>query len=96
MDLASATFSIVANNNVLLHSFTPENKLVMKEYMINATENHLVLKFQPLKGSTAFVNAIEVVNAPDELITDLVHARAQQHAFCICVGRRQKEKRERV
>jgi hypothetical protein len=26
----------------------------------------------------------------------LVHARAQQHAFCICVVRRQKEKREKV
>ncbi|XP_066379208.1 probable receptor-like protein kinase At2g21480 [Miscanthus floridulus] len=70
VDLASATFSVVTDDNVLLHSFTPENKPVMKEYVINATENHLALKFQPLKGSAAFVNAIEVVNAPDELITD--------------------------
>ncbi|KAG0512493.1 hypothetical protein BDA96_10G018600 [Sorghum bicolor] len=70
VDLASSTFSVVTDDNVLLHSFTPENKPVMKEYVINATENHLALKFQPLKGSAAFVNAIEVVNAPDELITD--------------------------
>ncbi|CAD6337924.1 unnamed protein product [Miscanthus lutarioriparius] len=70
VDLASATFSVVTDDNVLLHSFTPENKPVMKEFVINATENHLALKFQPLKGSAAFVNAIEVVNAPDELITD--------------------------
>ncbi|XP_066324533.1 probable receptor-like protein kinase At2g21480 [Miscanthus floridulus] len=70
VDLTSATFSVVTDDNVLLHSFTPENKPVMKEYVINATENHLALKFQPLKGSATFVNAIEVVNAPDELITD--------------------------
>ena len=70
VDLASSTFSVVTDDNVLLHSFTPENKPVMKEYVINATEKHLALKFQPLKGSAAFVNAIEVVNAPDELITD--------------------------
>ncbi|AQK80099.1 Putative receptor-like protein kinase family protein [Zea mays] len=70
VDLASVTFSVVTDDNVLLHSFTPGDKPVMKEYLVNATENHLALKFQPLKGSAAFVNAIEVVNAPDELITD--------------------------
>ncbi|RLN11229.1 putative receptor-like protein kinase [Panicum miliaceum] len=70
VDLASATFSVVTDDNVLLHSFTPENKPVLKEYLINATENHLAVKFQPLSGSAAFVNALEVVNAPDELITD--------------------------
>jgi len=70
VDLASATFSVVTDDYVLLHSFTPENKPVLKEYLINATENRLALKFQPLSGSAAFVNALEVVNAPDELITD--------------------------
>ncbi|KAK8445515.1 hypothetical protein SEVIR_9G337654v4 [Setaria viridis] len=39
----SATFSVVTDDNVLLHSFTPENKPVMKEYVINATENRLAL-----------------------------------------------------
>ncbi|PAN26076.1 hypothetical protein PAHAL_4G345500 [Panicum hallii] len=70
VDLASATFSVVTDDYVLLHSFTPENKPVLKEYLVNATENHLAVKFQPLTGSAAFVNALEVVNAPDELITD--------------------------
>ncbi|WVZ82802.1 hypothetical protein U9M48_030022 [Paspalum notatum var. saurae] len=71
VDLATATFSVVTDDNVLLHSFTPEkDKAVMKEYLVNATENHLALKFQPLAGSAAFVNAIEVVNAPDELVAD--------------------------
>ncbi|PUZ62426.1 hypothetical protein GQ55_4G356700 [Panicum hallii var. hallii] len=70
VDLASATFSVVTDDYVLLHSFTPENQPVLKEYLVNATENHLAVKFQPLTGSAAFVNALEVVNAPDELITD--------------------------
>ncbi|KAL6606301.1 hypothetical protein ACP70R_041954 [Stipagrostis hirtigluma subsp. patula] len=70
VDLASATFTVTTDINVLLHSFTAEAKPVMKEFLINATENHLALKFTPLKGSAAFINAIEVVNAPDELITD--------------------------
>uniref|UniRef100_A0A0D9WL88 Protein kinase domain-containing protein n=1 Tax=Leersia perrieri TaxID=77586 RepID=A0A0D9WL88_9ORYZ len=69
-DLATATFTVSTDSNVLLHSFTAENKPVMKEFLINATENHLVVKFCPLKNSAAFINAIEVVNAPDELITD--------------------------
>ncbi|XP_062233731.1 probable receptor-like protein kinase At2g21480 [Phragmites australis] len=70
VDLASATFSVSTDVNVLLHSFTAEPKPVMKEFLVNATENHLAIKFQPLKGSAAFINAIEVVNAPDEIITD--------------------------
>ncbi|TKW19360.1 hypothetical protein SEVIR_4G015400v4 [Setaria viridis] len=76
VDLASATFSVVTDDNVLLHSFTPENKPVLKEYLVNATENRLAVKFQPLTGSAAFVNAIEVVNAPDEIITDTALAIA--------------------
>ncbi|KAF0902395.1 hypothetical protein E2562_016234 [Oryza meyeriana var. granulata] len=69
-DLATATFTVSTDTNVLLHSFTAENKPIMKEFLVNATENHLAVKFCPLKNSAAFINAIEVVNAPDELITD--------------------------
>ncbi|KAF8662230.1 hypothetical protein HU200_056432 [Digitaria exilis] len=76
VDLAAVTFGVVTDDNVLLHSFTPENKPVVKEYLVNATENHLAVKFQPLKGSAAFANAIEVVNAPDELVVDTALAIA--------------------
>ncbi|XP_015694385.1 probable receptor-like protein kinase At2g21480 [Oryza brachyantha] len=69
-DLATATFTVSTDANVLLHSFTAENKPVMKEFLVNATEKHLAIKFIPLKDSAAFINAIDVVNAPDELITD--------------------------
>ncbi|KAM3196201.1 hypothetical protein ACQJBY_072071 [Aegilops geniculata] len=67
-DLAAATFDVSTAVNVLLHGFTPEEKAVMKEYIVNATENKLELKFTPQSGA-AFINAIEVVNAPDELIS---------------------------
>ncbi|XP_051197921.1 probable receptor-like protein kinase At4g39110 [Lolium perenne] len=69
-DLSKATFSVETDTNVLLHSFTADAKPVMKEYLVNATENKLDLKFTPMTSSAAFINAIEVVNAPDELITD--------------------------
>ncbi|KAL5224284.1 hypothetical protein ABZP36_010923 [Zizania latifolia] len=69
-NLATATFTVSTDTNVLLHSFTAENKPVMKEFVVNATENRLAVKFCPLKNSAAFINAIEVVNAPDDLITD--------------------------
>ncbi|CAM0912521.1 unnamed protein product [Alopecurus aequalis] len=69
-DLATATFTVATDTNVLLHSFTADAKPVMKEYLVNATENKIEIKFTPLKSSAAFINAIEVVNAPDELISD--------------------------
>ncbi|KAI5410225.1 hypothetical protein KIW84_055640 [Lathyrus oleraceus] len=42
----------------------------MKEYSINVTTDTLEITFHPLDSSVAFVNEIEVVSAPDDLITD--------------------------
>ncbi|XP_072977914.1 probable receptor-like protein kinase At4g39110 [Typha angustifolia] len=71
-DLSRATFSVNTDNYVLLHSFTIDDpsKWVLKEYLINATTDHLALHFAPLRNSAAFINAIEVVSAPDILISD--------------------------
>ncbi|KAE9617201.1 putative protein kinase RLK-Pelle-CrRLK1L-1 family [Lupinus albus] len=71
-DLQKATFSVNTNAYVLLHSFNVNNsdKPILKEYLINANESPLTLFFIPLKNSAAFVNAIEVVSAPDNLIFD--------------------------
>jgi len=71
-DLQKATFSVNTNTFVLLHSFNVNNtdKAILKEYLINATEPQLMLSFIPLKNSAAFINAIEVVSAPDDLIVD--------------------------
>ncbi|CAH1444505.1 unnamed protein product [Lactuca virosa] len=46
------------------------SKFISKEYSINVTSNTLLLNFIPSNNSIAFINAIEVVSIPDELIPD--------------------------
>jgi len=71
-DLQKATFSVFTDTYVLLHSFNVNNtdKPILKEYLINATEPQFSLSFIPMKNSAAFINGIEVVSVPDELIFD--------------------------
>ncbi|KAK4284765.1 hypothetical protein QN277_001549 [Acacia crassicarpa] len=71
-DLQKATFSVMTQKFVLLHNFNFNNSdnPIVKEYLINATDSLLSLTFSPLKNSAAFINAIEVVSAPDSLISD--------------------------
>jgi serine/threonine protein kinase len=71
-DLQKATFSVNTDAFVLLHSFNVNNtdKAILKEYLINATEPQFTLSFIPLKNSAAFINAIELVSAPQNLISD--------------------------
>lgn len=71
-DLQKATFSVNTDKHVLLHNFKVDNssRAILKEYLINMTTSEFSLKFSPMKNSAAFINAIEVVSAPDSLITD--------------------------
>lgn len=71
-NLSNAVFSVTTDDLVLLHSFTigDVQKWVLKEYIVNATTERMAIHFSPLKNSFAFINAIEVVNAPDTLISD--------------------------
>ncbi|KAJ8475521.1 hypothetical protein OPV22_019248 [Ensete ventricosum] len=71
-DLSSAVFTVNTDDFVLLHSFTIDDptKWVLKEYLVNATNPRLAIRFSPLRNSVAFVNGIEVVSAPDVLIPD--------------------------
>ncbi|KAK7314240.1 hypothetical protein VNO77_39453 [Canavalia gladiata] len=71
-DLQKATFSVHTDAYVLLHSFNANNaeKPVLREFLINANDPQFTLSFIPLKNSAAFINAIEVVSAPDNLIFD--------------------------
>ncbi|KAL1300732.1 hypothetical protein HN51_045383 [Arachis hypogaea] len=71
-DLQKATFSVNAYKYVLLHSFNVNNndKPILKEYLINANEPIFTLSFTPLKNSAAFINAIEIVSVPDNLLFD--------------------------
>ncbi|XP_027368820.1 probable receptor-like protein kinase At5g61350 [Abrus precatorius] len=71
-NLTRAVFSVQTNHFVLLHEFSVSNNdsLVFKEYLVNVSESRFSLKFKPKKNSFAFINAIEVVSAPDTLISD--------------------------
>ncbi|CAI9773487.1 unnamed protein product [Fraxinus pennsylvanica] len=72
-NLTSASITVVTENFVLLHNFSFETfngTYLFKEYAINVTLDNLVLNFIPSNNSIAFVNAIEVVSAPDNLIPD--------------------------
>ncbi|KAM5548752.1 putative receptor-like protein kinase [Rosa sericea] len=76
-DLQKATFNVMTDKYTLLHSFNFNEaannntiKVVQKEYLLNVTEQQFSIKFSPQKNSAAFINAIEVVSAPDYLISD--------------------------
>ncbi|KAM7274816.1 hypothetical protein ACFE04_016682 [Oxalis oulophora] len=71
-DLSQASFSVNADKYVLLHNFKIVNasEPVLKEYLINMTNSEFSLKFLPMKNSAAFINAFEVVSAPDTLLSD--------------------------
>ncbi|KAL8547194.1 hypothetical protein ACS0TY_006777 [Phlomoides rotata] len=71
-NLTSSTFTVTTNDLVLLHAFSLQQttKMAFKEYLINITSDNLTLKFSPTKNSAAFINAIEVVSAPNDLIPD--------------------------
>ncbi|CAA7392354.1 unnamed protein product [Spirodela intermedia] len=72
-DLTAASITVVAGDFVLLQGFVFRGSgasFVAKEYSLNLTAGELVLTFLPSNGSVSFVNGIEVVSAPDELIAD--------------------------
>ncbi|KAJ6820544.1 receptor-like protein kinase THESEUS 1 [Iris pallida] len=72
-DLTSAPLTVAADDFVLMNNFTFRNTnstYLFKEYSLNVTSDSLVLAFVPSNGSVSFVNGIEVVSVPDELIYD--------------------------
>ncbi|KAL2322046.1 hypothetical protein Fmac_026425 [Flemingia macrophylla] len=71
-NLTSAVFSVQTDQYMLLHEFSAQNNdsPVFKEYLVGVSDSRFSLKFKPKKNSFAFINAIEVVSAPDTLISD--------------------------
>ncbi|GFZ17592.1 malectin/receptor-like protein kinase family protein [Actinidia rufa] len=71
-NLTTAIFDVTIDSSVLLHRFSVNNNtaLVFKEYLIDITSDGFSLKFSPTKDSFAFVNAIELVSSPNNLIPD--------------------------
>ena len=75
-DLTAAVFTVSTDKVVLLHdvSVRDNTTLVFKEYLLNISSNRVDIRFSPKKNSFAFVNAIELVSAPDSLIPDSASA----------------------
>ncbi|KAG9452152.1 hypothetical protein H6P81_005056 [Aristolochia fimbriata] len=71
-DLTTAVFSVATDAFVLLHDFSVPDPgaVVFKEYLVNITSDRFSLSFFPMKNSYAFVNAIEIVTAPNALVSD--------------------------
>ncbi|KAK8950634.1 putative receptor-like protein kinase [Platanthera guangdongensis] len=75
--LTTASFAVSTQDFLLLSHFRLLNSsaAVFKEFLLNITTDFLTLTFTPLGSSSlAFVNAIELVSAPDDLIADHVPA----------------------
>ncbi|KAJ3699445.1 hypothetical protein LUZ61_003150 [Rhynchospora tenuis] len=74
-DLANAKFNVSTQDIALLTDFQLKNNSspILKEYLVNITKDKLIIFFRPF-SDLAFVNAIEVVSAPDTLIIDLATA----------------------
>ena len=75
-DLTAAVFTVSTDKVVLLHDFSMKDNttLMFKEYLVNISSNRVFLRFSPKKNSYAYINAIELVSAPDSLISDSASA----------------------
>ncbi|KAI3877634.1 hypothetical protein MKW92_017692 [Papaver armeniacum] len=69
-DMSTAKFSVATQQFVLLSDFQIQKDSVVKEFSVNVKAGDLNIQFTPASGSFAFLNALEVVSVPDELITD--------------------------
>lgn len=69
-DMKSSKFSVFSQKTVLLSDFTPKNEATVKEYSVSVTSGDLVITFSPSSNSFAYINAVEVVSLPSDLISD--------------------------
>ncbi|KAH0908792.1 hypothetical protein HID58_032113 [Brassica napus] len=81
-NLTDSVFSVTTDTTVLLHDFsaTSSSSVVFKEYLVYASEK-LSLYFKHHKGSIAFINAVEIVSVPDELVPDSASSVPQSPDF---------------
>lgn len=72
-NLQQAKFKVVTDQYVLVYDYHVDDTMrpVAREYLVNVTTERFEIKFIPEKGSAAFINAIELVSAPDMLIGDV-------------------------
>ncbi|OIT08054.1 PREDICTED: probable receptor-like protein kinase At5g24010 [Nicotiana attenuata] len=75
LDFNNAKFHVLANGFVLFNSLSIEmgqDIEIVKDYVIGVDSDVLVISFVPIdKSKFAFVNGIEVISAPNDLIADV-------------------------
>eukprot|EP00249_Psilotum_nudum_P018660 c26906_g2_i1 orf=734-3301(-) len=76
-DLTSAVFSVATDGFVLLNNYNVPRAMnssnipyLFKEYSVNVTSHILSIYFTPASKSFAFINALEVVSMPSDIILD--------------------------
>ncbi|KAJ0441043.1 putative protein kinase RLK-Pelle-CrRLK1L-1 family [Helianthus annuus] len=85
-NLTTAVFSVKTEGLTLLHDFSASQNSHFKEYIVNVTSDNFLLTFSPLKKSFAFVNGIEFVSAPNELIPESATALSPPGVFSGVLG----------
>lgn len=75
-------FHVSANGYVLLHNFSAsKGNPKIKDFLLWIDDDELVIRFIPVdKSSFAFVNAIEVISAPKDLIAEQKNVN-MKHAY---------------
>ncbi|KAL0712356.1 hypothetical protein Bca4012_019334 [Brassica carinata] len=75
IDLSDADFHVTVNGHVVLRNFNgngDDDSWKVREFLIWVDVREVVVRFVPSKDSKlAFVNAIEVISAPKDLIADV-------------------------
>lgn len=81
-------FHVSANGYVLLHNYSvPKGNPKIKDFVISVDDDELVIRFIPVdKSSFAFVNGIEVISAPKDLIPDEYVKHAYETVYRVSVG----------
>ncbi|KAG4164504.1 hypothetical protein ERO13_A13G020500v2 [Gossypium hirsutum] len=69
-DMSKAKYSVSAQNFSLTREPQSGNVSVVKEYSLNITSNNLVLSFIPDSKSFAFINALEVLSIPENVVPE--------------------------
>ncbi|PKI61965.1 hypothetical protein CRG98_017691, partial [Punica granatum] len=68
-DMSTMKFAVLVQDSVLLNDFSVSSA-IMREFSVNVTSGTFVITIMPSTGSFAFLNALEVVSMPDEIIVD--------------------------
>ncbi|XP_076910388.1 putative receptor-like protein kinase At5g24010 [Bidens hawaiensis] len=85
-------FHVSANGYVLLYNFSLSkgfytSTVVIKDFMIWVDQNEVEIRFIPAdKTSFAFVNAIEVISAPKDLVSDGYMRYGFESVYRVSVG----------